>query len=483
MRRAAALLLCAVFLASRSPSASGDTEPGLAFYEERAAIVLRPAADAAWRAAESARRLQLYGRAREMAELAITLHPDHAKARGLLGYTRRGRSWFFDASGAARLPEEDLRPENTPEAEFRDVVERWERDDLAKADAAVAAAYTRLGAECAARGFDEQARKGFEAAVRLDPTNASAQAGLGRRKVGAEWLTPEQIAARDAAGEPRAVGERSEWDESLGATLAKAQTAHFRVETPFGVEEAMGQARAAERAFSAYMIELGRDPLRDPFAERAVVVVTASDAQWRAFVDRVGSGRDVEFARTLGSWRRGRVIGIGPQDPLGAAALRRDLTVHHAVHLLDEVVHRLRKPWINEALAYRQTIGVLGTCLTHCLAQTEPGATRAGRPMSDPKPWEHVDRWKPLLRQMVHAGDDAPLRELLHKTRLDLTFTDAVKCWSVVSWLIERDAAKFAALLPRLAVAARQDVALQEHYGQGVEQLDTEWRQYVLRTY
>jgi hypothetical protein len=100
------------------------------------------------------------------------------------------------------------------------------------------------------------------------------------------------------------------------------------------------------------------------------------------------------------------------------------------------------------------------------------------------KKWDNPDGWKPLLKALVAKKNDTPLRSVTMLPITKLDFIDTVKSWSVASWLMDLDRAKFMSVLDQmLDRAVKQENVIQGTYGKGLEEIDEDWKKYVKKCY
>jgi tetratricopeptide (TPR) repeat protein len=495
MPRAAALALAAVlagFAGGVGPGlpAARAEEPGFALYESAAKKILRSAGAKVWEAAEDARRSGFHQFAIEQAERAIGFDPDQKEAREFLRYAKRDGRWVRDeeAWNSPGVPKQNQRAASQGGAQesqesFDKRVEKWREESLQKADRFVAARYADLGDECASKGHLDQAKKGWEASLRLDPDNAKARKGLGYKRLGKTWLTAKQEQARKDAAKGTVVAEGSRWDEFFGTKLNKVESAHFRIESPYAVEELMGYVAAIETAYAYYLTDFGMDPSVDVFGGgRLTFVVMQTDDQWNKFVDAYG-GADKEFTRQMSGTGDGNLL-RGTASKQGSTVRgRTDQLVHQTVHSLNQFHWKVgHAAWIDEGLAYYYTLKVLETTSTFCVSLKKGNYVKPGND-GGIKEWGDAANWKPKIKELVLAKNDVPLRTLVNQPITQLQFDATVKAWCVVTWLMESDRDKFMQVLSQVGEQTKSEIVLQGLYEKGLEELDDAFHEHVRRTY
>lgn len=489
-------LTCLVLFAGAAgagfaPPAAAQAEPGFDYYESQAKKLLKSAGNKVWECAEDAKRSGFHQFAMEQAERALTFDPDQKEAREHLRYVKgKDGRWVRDeeAWNSPGVPKQNTRASSQggaqeSEENFQKRIAKWEEESLTKADKFVAARYADLGDDCAARGYADQAKKGWEASIRLDKDNAKARKGLGFKKLGKVWLTAKQEKARQDAAKGEVLKEESEWDAFFGTKLNKAQSVHFRIESPYPADELVGYLAALETAYAYYLSDFGMDPTQDVFGgARMRFVVMQTDAEWNKFVDAYG-GADKEFTRQLSGTGDGNLLhGIASKagsTPVG----RQDHLLHSAVHALNRYVWKIRDTaWLDEGLTYYYTLKVQETTATHCVSLRKGNYAKPGNE-GGIKEWGDVDNWKPKIKELVQAKNDAPLRTLVNQRITELQFDATVKAWCVATWLMDLDRDRFIDVVRQIGDGAKSEDVLQSFYEKGLEELDDAFRKHVLKTY
>ena len=506
IRKLALVLLGAAALVWAPAPVSAETDPAFAFYEKQAKEILRAAGDKIWGAADDARKYGFYQLAIAEAERALEFDTDQKDARDFLKYAKKEGKWVQDEEAFKRTPQQNVRPSNKngvaeSEESMQRRIDKWKEESLAKADKYAAARYSELGDVCAAKNFQEQARKGYEAALRLDKENEKARKGTGYTRFGKVWITKKQDEARKAASKAEIVKEteKSAFEDCFGIKLNKVETLHVRIESAAPVEELQGHCQAAETAYAYYLADFGMDPGSDVFSRRkAVFVIMTDEVQWNKFVDQFG-GADKEFSRTCGGIALGQLgDGIrGGQTAVdkGGGKIetsannsvegRRDSVVHRLVHEMNDFVwHVGDKAWLDEGLAFYYTAKVLESTDTHCVSLKHGDYANQFKDEGGLKKWEQSDNWKPLVKSTVQAKNDVALRLVMSQKMHELQFDASVKAWSVCSYLMELQRDKFMEFLDTLREpSTKQVLSFQNVFGSGIEDVEKLWQVYVRRCY
>jgi hypothetical protein len=165
--------------------------------------------------------------------------------------------------------------------------------------------------------------------------------------------------------------------------------------------------------------------------------------------------------------------------------------IHFAANVLVTRHRHVRFPtwWLNESLAYFFEKRISGTIETYNTSVGGGGYADAGPIEGDQKnPWLDHNRWQDLLLQMVRQGRDPSLEKIkgkeLYGEKNRLATEDLAKGYSVVTYLIQSDAAKFAAFFEAAkegpgSPVEREVVAVLQHYG-SYQAIEDGWRQYAL---
>ncbi len=480
-----------VFVPSAVPrqalAQDAPSDPGFRLYAAEARKILKTAGNKVWEAAEKAKRSGFWQYAYEQAQRAIKFDPRQADAREHLGYVKSGKKWVLDEEAAAKLKKNNVRGGANGVQEgvesFNKRVEKWKEEVLAKANKFVAARYVKLGAVCAKKGFPLQANKGYEYALRLDPENSAARKGLGYKKMGKVWITGAQEKAIKDAGKSTELKEESRWDTEFGVKLVKAETTHIRIEGVLDLADVKEIAETSEMAYALYLADLGRDPTDDFFGgKKARLVFMEEGDQWKKWVDAFGGG---EFALKNSGF--GSHVGLQYGKKLGAGSdqvLRKDGAVHTLVHMLNlKVLNIQGGAWINEGLAYYYSVKVQETCRTHCVGIKKDARYGKETASGGIKDWNDASNWKPNVLELVKSKADIELRELVLKPVEELEFEATVKSWSIISWMMDTDRDKFIELVGELGGQDKHVGILEAWWGDGCEEIDKQWREYVLRNY
>lgn len=474
-----------------APDAQAEDAPGaVAFFDAKFAVMAKGCADKLFETAADAKAQQFYQFACETAQQVIDdWDPDHAGARGLLGFVKPPKSAEWVADPKANVQRQNTKNTKEAQASFDARVKKW-RESRAKVDQFVAAKYAQIGAECAAKGFAEQAKKAAERAVALDTDCEPARKMLGYARIGKLWVTKEKAAAINKASEGKPVEGKSKLEEVLGVSLNKIASAHFRVEDE-GTKDALVDAvKGLETMYAYYMADIGRDPTEDVFGGRVLeLCVVSKKDTWDKWVDGVSGFKDKKWLKESNTYRNLADLRTGTLRVETAEHVdTRDPLLHHAAHILNYTIWRAQKTaWIDEGLAYYYTVKIQETTRTHCVAK-EDGGYAQGPAVGGEKDWTVSERWKPYLKNIVVKKADVELRKILNTPLATLDLPSSVKAWGVISWMMDAKHDTFIAFLKEMkdwkeTGKEKQEEILQRLFGMSVEAIDAEWRAYAVRAY
>ncbi len=169
----------------------------------------------------------------------------------------------------------------------------------------------------------------------------------------------------------------------------------------------------------------------------------------------------------------------------------------HCIHfganvLATRTVHARRFPtwWLMEGLAYyfeRRITGSIQTFNTDVGGGGYADASAVESNRGDP--WLDASKWNSMLLGLVQGGRDPKLEAIkgkdLYAVKNRLVTGDLAKAWSVVTYLIEDDAKKFAAFFADAKGGSggdpveRETAAVLKHYG-SYGKIDEGWKKYAL---
>lgn len=240
----------------------------------------------------------------EHLSLAVLANPQHALARGLLGYARSSEGWI---KADQRTEDEADATLAERRAEYNQRRERTER---------TADAHWDLAIWCEQNGLKPEAEAHFTTVVRLDPTRNAAWRKLGCKLYRGRWLRVEEIERLEADRKAQEKADRH-WSTRLGR-----------------IAQDMGDARKAAGVDAALA------EITDP---RAVPSI------WKMFVPRGEAGQRLAV-RVLGqidsqgaSQALGLLAAHGSTSEVRRAAAE-SLRIRDAREYLHLLIRAVRKP-------------------------------------------------------------------------------------------------------------------------------------------
>ncbi len=469
------LALLPVLVMGPSASTARETKKPSEQYAEKerrfvAAIAARYVGVAKWDV-----KNKLYQFAIMDFKTVIKIDTNNREARKYLGFVRRRGAWV-EAPGEGPTIEQNQKPQGWTDTDMKKLYK--ERDELlAKVREYAANKYADLGLFCRKIGLDLQAKKAFEISLKNDLNCAKARKALGHVQIDGEWLTPKQAQARQEAKEGRIINDGSHWESALGLQLNKIQSGHFRIESMFTHDELKRYVKECETCYAYFLRDMGEPATLEVWPGRkARLLVLATEAQWHAFVDKFGGARK-EFTKSVkGTINSPGVTGAQYQGD-GNVELTVDGLVHKTGHFL--VTHQLRltQTWLQEGFAYYYTVKVLNSTRTHCVAWDPYSNAR------NDQDWGDSNNWKDLIKEQVRNGDDFNLRQIIGLKLTGMKQPQAVKAWALITWFFDHQKEPFMKWMGLVRDGMGQEEAFQECFGKKPEDLDKEWREYVLENY
>jgi hypothetical protein len=320
----------------------------------------------------------------------------------------------------------------------------------------------------------------------------------GMRKDGTEWVTEEEYHQR--RGEKKVNGEWIRVGEKEGLARAKAVAAatgselsylwgpHLDLAHEIKPEEAQAVLDAGEKAFRAALRLLKPGPADGLNDLRVQAFVFQRSPAYGRFVDFFAKEQDIASMPGLESWNRStsKQKSFWWTDPV--AVTGHYLFPNPAAVLSSNVLHnlgsillnryrfnyRFSSQWLMEGFAYVLELDATGTTMSFTLGKS------GGAGGIDPAVWNDAKQWKTALGTLVASGQDLPLPRLAVASFGQFGYTDLVKSWSVVDFLVRLDAAKFKAFVDGSKLRDRtEEQALRDAYGFDYRGADSKWRAFV----
>ncbi len=151
--------------------------------------------------------------------------------------------------------------------------------------------------------------------------------------------------------------------------------------------------------------------------------------------------------------------------------------VHSVTHLLLSAqapvawIGNIKAGWADEGLAHWFEDRYWGICDTYCYQEANTNVDFKG------------GKFRLAVRKLVDEGKAPPVAEVFEQNVDTLTLPMHAACFSYVDFLINRDGAKFNALMKLLKAKKPTRDALKETFGFGPLEFDGLWKAWVQATY
>ncbi len=385
----------------------------------------------------------------------LTVDPNHGKAHKALGHVLVGKVWM------------------TPE-------------EKAAADAAAQDAANRA--------------KGLVPYQGRWVTPAEKEAlEKGLLKDGDDWVTEDEFHRRRGeskvdgrwirVGEAEAKARGAALSKELGLTLKVEWAPHVDFFHELEPADAKATLEATEKVALAFhrLLRPGPDDKLD--GVRIGLHCFQKAPTYARFCEAFGKEADVASIPGLETWARqaGRVRGFlwpkpGPVIGSYLFPYKPPELASYAAHagalaLLARYRYDYKKPapgWLAEGLAYQLELEANGRTDTYNVLRA--GVAGGG----DPGPWMEFGKWKDALKAAVAATQDTPAPRLMAFSDDQFQLPDLVKSWSLVTFLIRLDRAKFKTFVDGVKVRdATVEQALKDAYNVDPRALEARWRAWV----
>jgi len=482
-----AVLVGLLFVALSAPlpvpdSAAGERDAAVEFFKMREKGIKQFAAKGLWKAAVAARDDALYRQCAGLSSRILVWDPDHKGAREHLGWRKVKGEWKLDETAAKAVVSKNTRKRGESPDEYWKRVAAWEKKHLRPVEQQVAKRYVKAGADAERRKFSLQADRLYHRAIAADAHSTIARVRLGRVPLDGLWvpaaLHEAYMEVRAVKGAPR----EKAWETTLGVRLKGSQTKHIRVVSSSHLDETTYQARAGELAYLRTAEYLGIDPATERIAAEPMRFCLMEEDLWPFWIRaHIRSGETFEKELTYGF--RGNT-----REGWYASKRRKrndmydmaDYVAHQTAHIfLYRAYGTWRAPWVYEAIAQEVAALAVPSADARCIGDS---TSRYGNDDTGLR-WAGSPKWRLLVRQLVQSSDDIALRGLVDIDIGRMNLEEAVKSWSMLLWLRERDQKATLAYIAAATSNADHVELLDQHFGTTPEELDEEWRAYVLRNY
>lgn len=280
----------------------------------------------------------------------------------------------------------------------------------------------------------------------------------------------------------RASAQESELQKITGETCNPFQSDHFIVDTFLETADNEAIAGKCEEAYALFFKTFSLAEGATLWKDRMRAYGCKTRAAWAKYVDtRKMDDRNKEFTKRLAhtKTRGARPAGASCYEAVNdnRSSFEKGI-LHNTGHLMLHSVFKNEKSpvWLDEGFASWIEMQVCKECGTYCIAQ--------GTTTSDPKKdWKTAANWPVLLKEAAQWKKDADFA-LMRKKKdyVEISHEERAKAYSIVSFMIEKDAAAFAKFVQALKEAKSDDQALGDAYDKlTFEKLEREWRQWVAK--
>jgi hypothetical protein len=254
------------------------------------------------------------------------------------------------------------------------------------------------------------------------------------------------------------------------------------VETVYSIDVLKDYVKTLETCYAYFLRDVGEPETKDIWGKKAEFLVLGTKEQWYHWVDLFGNGSASQKAfmkKTQGSQSAPGLFGVQYEGDGGSHETTLDGLVHKCTHMLVFHYWHIDQAWLSEGFAYYYTVKVLNSTRTHCVALGSYDNPKGGE-----KNWGESENWKELVKKDVVAHADPDLRMFFGLPISELQYNASVKAWSMISWLFDKDRDKFMKWLNAVGTQGKgQEEAMKEIFGWSFEEMDKEWRAFVIETY
>ena len=483
MKRAfSTVLILALLLVYSVPSRAGDFD-----YEKERGKLWEWLADKHADLGDKYKAVQIYTLARKQYDRARELEPDNKSAWKGLGYKKKDDKWVPDEP----MPAEDgvsgkdyLEARKKPDEEKLKV---WDK----------CADRCRKLMENAGKAGDNRSAK--IAAVDLlyyVPDDAEARKLRGHVKDGDTWLPAFSKKWRDEGHkivEAASFGEEVEGADPqaalIGATFDRRSSEYLMVRAAQAAPRAKFLHRNADACIQRAQALLGTEGA--PFGGRQYTLTHLQTRdEYVAMLEKVLKleGDDLEFSRKLN--------GHGQKDPYGYFAcsavdasaddmLCNTLTLSLVAYAQNGV--RDRSPWVDTGFGYLVTSQVLGTTMVQRYTMKDVGTTTVDDKVIPE--FTKKSGTPDLLREValydIRFDRDIPLGMLVATEINDMQQAHAAKSFSFMEFIYDQHPEQATTWLKSggKKKASERIEALETAFGKKLNEIEDEWREWVLMNY
>ncbi len=464
------------------PAVAAERDAGVEFFKTRQKAIAKAAVKGLWKAATRARDDDLPRQHASLCDRILVWNPDHKGARAHLGWREVDGEWKLNEALAAAVERQNTRRRGESSDEYWARVNAWERKYIGPVEEDLAKRYVKVGAEAERRGFPLQADRAYHRAIAADADSTTARVRLGRVPLDGLWVPAALHEAYTAARGVKNAAREKDWEATLGVRLRGKETEHIRLVSSSHHDEGTYVARAGELAYLRTAEYVGVDPAGEQVSAAPMRFCLMQEHLWDEWL-RV----ELDRGQSLEKWLTYGFRGNAKNGYYGSKRRARDdmydmgdYVAHQTAHIfLRRAFGASRAPWVYEAIAQDVAALVVPDADARCIGDS---SSRYGNDDNGLR-WAGSPKWRLLARDLVRSSDDVALRGLVELEIGRMNLEQAVKSWSVLLWLREKAPKATQAYIAAASFKADQVALLAEHFGKTPEELDEEWRAYVLRNY
>lgn len=408
-------------------------------------------------------------------ERALGLDPDHEESNTVLGRVRHEGEWMTPEERAARIAAAE------EAAQLAKGLVRWKDQWVSPEDKA-------------------QLEKGLIKHEGKWRTEAEVKEAQGFVQYEGKWVKREDLEVLQLVGPARQ-------ESGLGNEMQLHQTEHYAIMGDLAPAELVQLGEAMEKLWLEWIRVFPDAEKSDILRGKHRLYVFRKSGPYQRFVrERYRRQKETEkwsdlFAKEEEARMNLRLRETSFWDvqpyPESAHVMMPDPfeglrahCVHFGANILASRHGRVRFPtwWLNEGLAYYFELRVTGSIQTFNTNVGGGGyANAAGLETGQNDPWLDATKWQELLAGLVRTNRDPSLDQMkgkdLFSSKNKLAVPDLAKGLSVVTFLVQDDAKKFAAFYADAKEGSGQPVerevaAFLKHYG-NYGAVEEAWRKYA----
>lgn len=429
----------------------------------------------------------VFTHARKQYDRARELEPENRKAWQGLGYKKKDDKWLPDEL----MPEKD----GVSGKEYLEALKKPDEEKKKTWDKCVDRA--RKVMEAARKAGDERAAKIAAVDVLYYASDDSAARKLrGYERVGEEWVPTFAKAWRDEGHkivEAASFGDEVEGEDEqareIGAIFKRRSSEWLMVRTTHADPRAKFIHRNGAATITRALELLGKEG--PPFGGHQYTITHLQDQkEYEAMLTKVLNleGDELEFGKRLSGYNQSKPYGyftIATTDESADDMLCNTIALRVLGHAQTGVSDRA--PWVDTGWGYLVTSHTLGTTRTQRYSMKKVGATSTGEEIIPE--FTKKAGMPELLREVALYGirhkRDIPLELLVGTAVNDMQQGHAAKAFSFMEFIYATRTDQARAWLKGGGEKKPEDriKKLETHFGKPLNELENDWREWVLVNY